>query len=485
MRRLITDFIRNLVAGMQLALLLPVSRWQIRPGLLQLTLLFALSLALNLAYDLYLVWPDGEFNVTGLYYQAMLYLLFFASVILLAASGRDLGAALPLGVLVLAVAPTTFSVYTGMVLAVERFVPVVPPWFYTWLTPVYLAWYLLIVLRAIRLVLEPRAAMGAVLLVTFGVFNILPWYLLPPQPLWVQGYPGPQQEARSLDVEQLFFHQDELMAQGTRSLLDHRPGVVDVYFIGVAGDAGEDVFMNEVQRAAQIFSRDFDASGRTLLLVNNHSTFEQLPLASQDNLQAALQGVARKMDPEEDILLLFLTSHGEEGQGLVLDLDGFSLAGITPRGLRAALDGAGIRYRAVIVSACFSGEFMDELRNADSLVMTSARRDRSSFGCGHDGPYTYFGAAYFGTELPKDLSLVGAFERARDSLRAREAEEELTPSEPQLWVGPEIAPLLEQLTARLRARGLPPPAPAGNAAEISSLPAPAPGRCRRHPDSGC
>ena len=485
MRRLITDFARNLFAGLRLALLLPVSRWQFRPDLLQLTLLFLLSVALNLGYDLYLVWPDAQFSPTGLYYQSMLYLLFFASLILIAASGRDLAAALPLGVLVLAVAPTTFGVYTGVVHAVERFVPVVPPEFYTWLTPVYLIWYLIIVLRAIRLVLEPRAVMGAVLLVSFGAFNILPWYLLPPEPLWARTYPGTDEQPRSLDVERLFFQQDELLGQGTRGLLDHRPGVVDVYFIGVAGDAGEDVFMNEVQRAAKIFSRDFDATGRTLLLVNNHSTFEQLPLASKDNLQAALQGGARKMDPEEDILLLFLTSHGEEGQGLTLDLDDFRLAGITPRGLRAALDGSGIRYRVVIVSACFSGEFLDELRNSDSLVMTSARRDRSSFGCGHDGPYTYFGAAFFGTELPKDLSFVSAFERARDSLSAREEEEELTPSEPQLWVGSEIAPLLEQLTARLRARGQPPPAPVENAAEISLLPGPGPARCRWQADSGC
>jgi hypothetical protein len=485
MRRPITDFARNLVAGTRLALLLPVSRWQFRPDLWQLTLLFLLSAALNPAYDLYLMWPDAEFNFTGLYYQAMLYLLFFASVILMAAAGRELNAALPLGVMVLAVAPASVFAYNAVVLAVEKFVPVVPPEFYVWLTPVYLIWYLVVVLRAIRMVLEPRAIMGAVLLATFAAFNIVPWYFLPPEPLWTGAFPDTEEARRSPDVERLFFRQDELLAQGVKGLLDHRPGVMDVYFIGVAGDAGEDVFMNEVQRAGQIFSRDFDASGRTLLLVNNRSTFDRLPLASQDNLQAALQGVARKMDPEEDILLLFLTSHGEEGQGLTLDLDEFRLAGITPRWLRAALDGAGIRYRAVIVSACFSGEFIDELRNTDSLVMTSARRDRSSFGCGHDGPYTYFGAAFFGTELPKDLSLVAAFERARASLGAREAREQLTPSEPQLWVGSEIAPLLEQLTARLRARGLPPLAAPENPAEVSLLSAPVPARCRRRPDSGC
>lgn len=98
---------------------------------------------------------------------------------------------------------------------------------------------------------------------------------------------------------------------------------------------------------------------------------------------------------------------------------------------------------------------MEELRDDATLVITSARRDRSSFGCGHDGTFTYFGAAFLGTELPKDLSLVDAFGRARDSLGVREAKEGLTPSEPQLWVGSQIGPRLEQVSARLRARGAP------------------------------
>ncbi len=483
--RLITDFGRNLFAGMQLALLLPVSRWQFRPDLAQLTILLFVSLALNLGYDLYQVWPEQVFNIIGLYYQSMLYLLFFASVILLAVAGRDSSAALALAVLVLAVAPTTFIVYNVIVFAVERFVPSLPPGFYTWLTPAYLAWYLFIVLRAIRLVLEPRAPMAAALLVTYGLFNILPWYLLPSEPLWTPDYSAGQEENPPPDVERLFFQQDELLAWSAKGLQEQRPGVVDVYFVGVAGAAGEDVFMNEVQRAAQIFGRDFEAIGRTLLLVNNPSTFEQLPLASRDNLRVALESVAHKMDLEEDLLVLFMTSHGEEKQGLVLDLNGFQLAQITPRDLRAALDGAGIRYRAVIVSACFSGEFMEELRNSDTLVMTSARSDRTSFGCGHDGPFTYFGEAFFGTELPKDLSMVAAFERARDSLHAREVEEELTLSEPQIWVGSEIAPLLEQLTARLRARNLPPPIPVVKSTEVSMLPARNPARCGAPPVSGC
>jgi hypothetical protein len=449
------ELARNLSAGARLALFLPVTRWQFRPGMLQLALLLGISLSLNLVYDLYLVWPGARFSFPGLYYQSLLYLLFFASVIVLTHAGREPAAALPLSVLILAIAPTTFLVYVGALLGVERLIANESSHLYSWLTVGYLAWYLLIVLRAIRLVLEPRAVACAGMLATFAAFNIVPWYyLLPPEPLWTEVETVRQKEGFP-DLERLFFQQDELIARGTRGLIDQRPGVMDIYFVGVAGDAAEDVFMNEVQKAARVFSDDFEAAGRSLLLVNNPATFDRLPLANRDNLSAALDGVSLRMDPEEDMLVLFLSSHGEEHEGLVLSLDGFRLGSISPRLLRAALDGAGIRFRAVIVSACFSGAFLDELRDDATLVMTSARSDRSSFGCGHDGAFTYFGAAFIGTELPKDLSFVAAFERARATLAEREREEGLTPSEPQLWVGSEIGPRLEQVSARLRARGMP------------------------------
>lgn len=451
---LVRDLLANLYAGMRLALLLRATRAEFRPGLAQVLLLSIISVALTAVYDFYAVQSGPQFSITGVYYQAMLYLLFFGSIVLMAAACAAPAAAMPLAVLVLAVAPTTFAIYSGVVFGLDYLPARTPPWVYDWITPAYLAWYLYIVLRAIRLVLAPAPMRGAVLLVVFGVFNVLPWFSLPPEPLWRE-QPAEFAESASPDVERLFFQQDELLAQSIDGLMEQRPGVVDVYFIGVAGDAAEDVFMNEAQQAARVFTRDFDAVGRTLLLVNNRQTFERLPLASRDNLVAALAAVGRRMDPEEDLLVLFLTSHGEEEQGLVLDLDGFLLAGISPRGLRAAMDAAGIRYRAVIVSACFSGVFVDEFRDPESLVMTSARRDRSSFGCGHDGAFTYFGSALLGTELPRDRSLENAFERARNNLAAREAEEGLPASEPQIWVGAGVRELLERLDARLRAG--PPP----------------------------
>jgi len=103
----------------------------------------------------------------------------------------------------------------------------------------------------------------------------------------------------------------------------------------------------------------------------------------------------------------------------------------------------------VIVSACYSGGFVEALRGSRTLAISAARADRNSFGCGHDGDYTYFGRAFLGEELPGAASIEAAFEGARARIGAREQSEGLTPSEPQISVGEEIRARLDALATEL------------------------------------
>ena len=117
--------------------------------------------------------------------------------------------------------------------------------------------------------------------------------------------------------------------------------------------------------------------------------------------------------------------------------------------LRTILDRIGIRWRAIVVSACYSGGFVDALKDERSLVITAARDDRSSFGCAHENDFTYFGRAYFDEHLRTGHSFTKAFEEARDVIARREKEQELTPSLPQIHIGSEIQPKLDALEQRL------------------------------------
>ena len=245
--------------------------------------------------------------------------------------------------------------------------------------------------------------------------------------------------ALDYDPEDLLAMQDDLVDAQLAALAPQRPGQVDLYVVAMAGDGAEDVFRNEVELASTVFDERFGTAGRSLSLINHVDTLPQVPLATRRNLMRTLEGIGRRIDPAEDVVLVFMTSHGSEDHDWLVQLADVTLTQITPDDLLEAYDNAGIRWRVSIVSACYSGGYIDALASATSLVITSARADRPSFGCGADADLTYFGRAYLSEALMRERDLVRAFEQARRRIDARERAEGFDPSEPQIRVGAEVA----------------------------------------------
>jgi hypothetical protein len=254
----------------------------------------------------------------------------------------------------------------------------------------------------------------------------------PPQPA-----PAPA-AAVALDGEALLYRQPELLRRSLDSIRAQTPGKVDLYAVGFAGDGGERVFRNEVEYFAQLMAGRFDAVSRTLSLINSPKTADTVPLATLSNLRAGLAEVGERMDADEDLLVLFLTSHGSKEHELFVGLQPLPLRQIEPRDLRAALDDAGIRWRVVVVSACFSGGFVDALRDPRTLVITAARADRTSFGCGSASRITWFGRAFLAEALNQTTDFEHAFSLADRRIRSWELAEGEAPSVPQIAVGAQI-----------------------------------------------
>lgn len=241
--------------------------------------------------------------------------------------------------------------------------------------------------------------------------------------------------AAGFDPEAVLYGQPQLLQRAIESVRAQTPGKIDLFTIGFAGDGGQKVFRNEVEYFGQLMSRRFDAAGRTLSLINSADTVDSVPLATLTNLRAALAGVAARMDTREDVLVLFLTSHGSEDHQLLVDLDPLPLRQIQPRDLRAALDDAGIHWRVIVVSACYSGGFVDALRDPDTLVITAARADRTSFGCGNDSKITWFGKSFLGVALNQTNDFERGFELASRQIREWELAQGETASVPQIAGG--------------------------------------------------
>jgi len=232
-----------------------------------------------------------------------------------------------------------------------------------------------------------------------------------------------------------------------------RPGHPDLFVIGVAGDGRERVFGNEIDYLRTLSATRLDADGRMLALVNRpHHNLppgaRPPPRATLANLRAALAGIAEKMEPEHDLLLLYMASHGSEDHRFLLAGHEMT-ASISPSQLRGALDEAGIGHRIVIVSACFSGGFIPALREPGTLILTAAAHDRSSFGCGAASTFTWFGRALLMEGFQRSQNPITAFQHARKAVKKREGKFDYPASRPQIEVGDTIRERIEQWLAAL------------------------------------
>src|SRR5690349_19728990 len=126
------------------------------------------------------------------------------------------------------------------------------------------------------------------------------------------------------------------------------------------------------------------------------------------------------MNVQKDVLLLSISSHGSEDGVVAVSNHGLPVDDLDIETLRSALDEAGIVWRVIVISACYSGQFIDPLSSPRTAVITASAADRTSFGCADDRDLTYFGEAFYRDALPGARSLREAFQKARAAIEARE-----------------------------------------------------------------
>ena len=239
--------------------------------------------------------------------------------------------------------------------------------------------------------------------------------------------------------EQVIYAQRERLARETARLKPRTAGKVNLYAIVFAGDGSQNVFRNEAEYFDKLFSKRLGGDGHVVVLENNPASLTTRPLATWSNLEAALDAVAAKMDPHQDILLLYFTTHGSEDHTLLVDMDPLPLDQIGATDLPGILAEHPFKYKVVIVNACYSGGFIPPLKNAGTMIITAARADRSSFGCGEQSELTWFGHAFLVDALNKTDDFRQAFKLASAQVATWEKRDNYEPSDPQISVGDGIA----------------------------------------------
>lgn len=243
--------------------------------------------------------------------------------------------------------------------------------------------------------------------------------------------------------------QNRLMSAALAQLKPERAGITDAYVV-VAGLDSDGVFGREAAQAGQILSRRFDGDGRTLVLANGTGANDlKVPNAHPDHLGAALAQVGEMMNKEEDVLVLYVTTHGHWITGLSYRDGERANGNIAPARLAAMLNETGIKNRLVIVSACYSGVFIPALQSETAVTMTAASSEKPSFGCRAENDWTFFGDALLNNAMRQPNLTTDAFTTARGLISQWEGGEGLDPSNPQVDIGAKARVWLDKLDARV------------------------------------
>lgn len=232
-----------------------------------------------------------------------------------------------------------------------------------------------------------------------------------------------------------------------RSLKPQRKGVVDAYVIVVALDA-DPVFNREAREAGRVLSRRFGADGRTIVLAADDGPSKASAPGSINHLAIALAATAEVMDRNEDVLVLYSTSHGHPTGGLVYKDVARGIGALPPAKLAQLIDAPGFRNRLLIIQACYSGQFVEPLAAERTIVATASTADRPSFGCSAGNDWTLYGHALINLAMREPQPLEAQFRRAAEIVAEEEQKAGLPPSNPQLSIGGATLGWLKALEAR-------------------------------------
>ena len=429
LQRFSLNFAANIIATLWMLVGSTRAFSWVKPTFIQFAVFAILALGSNVLFSWLAAANGSVFNEQGLVsYLIWPMIILLGGIILARRAGNQALVFVP--VILWLVADTLSALLQSLVQFFGSY-GWLPSWSYSFLPILFLVlflWQTLALLwiffRRLRISWWERiiVLVGAVALLTIWQRNVAD------QPIFKQIPVEPVLEEAAL------YEQPRLLQQALDRIDPSIPGKSDWYFMGVAGFSDQNVFRSEINKVRELFDVRFGTSGHSLALINNNYTWLDEPIATKTSILRGLKTIGQQMNADEDVLFLTLSSHGDEN---VIQLANPPLAmdDLDATWLREALDASGIRWRVIVVSACYSGSFIDELASPTTVIITASAADKMSFGCTNSAEMTYFGQAFFAESLRENTSFSDAFKDAAYRVQERELYMGFEPSEPQMVIG--------------------------------------------------
>ncbi|TXD96486.1 peptidase C13 family protein [Psychrobacter frigidicola] len=429
LQRFSLNFAANIIASLWMLVGSTRAFSWVKPTFIQFTVFASLALGSNVLFSWLAAENGSVFNEQGLVsYLIWPTIILLGGIILARRAGNQSLVFVP--VVLWLVADTLSALLQSFVQFLGSH-GWLPDWSYSFLPILFLLLFLWQTLALLWIFARRQRTpwwerilvlVGAVALLTIWQNNVAD------QPIFKQIPVQPILEEAAL------YEQPRLLQQALDSINPSIAGKSDWYFMGVAGYAEQNVFRSEINKVRELFDVRFGTKGNSLTLINNTYSWLDEPVATKTSILQGLKRIGQQMNADEDVLLLTLSSHGDQDI-LQLENPPLEMDNLDPAWLREALDASGIRWRVIIVSACYSGSFIDELESPTTVVITASAANKMSFGCTNTAEMTYFGQAFFAESLRENTSFAAAFKDASLRVSEREGFMGFEPSEPQMVIG--------------------------------------------------
>jgi hypothetical protein len=242
----------------------------------------------------------------------------------------------------------------------------------------------------------------------------------------------PNKKESLAQSDALIQKQLDAVEAGLQTLPAGQKGTV---YLGFAMHSESKAFHGDVMLGLQRF-KELNPNTFSIILSNKPETSTlEYPFATIYSMRQVFNKLAMIVPDKNVDIVLLASTHGNK-ELLSIHIDKY-YTGINPIMLRdwfAPLSNKGANRSLLILSACYSGSFIDTLKAPNRTIMTSASATTTSFGCAYEDKNTYFVEALLNDKINPNEPVQNWFDRASKAVLNKEIEKSAGhPSTPQFF----------------------------------------------------
>ena len=221
-----------------------------------------------------------------------------------------------------------------------------------------------------------------------------------------------------------------------------------IYYLGLGlWGNGETWSENDVIDLESVFREIYHNREFKSYIFSNKGTETKpsIPFFSEKKIRIVIKKINHSVR-ENDLIIIAISSHGFPG-GINYRVGVMPSMTLTGSKIQEIFEPIKQNNVLFIISSCYSGSLIQNLRGKNSIVFTAASANNPSFGCDKDSENSWFieslKESYYSDQfILKRFSLKKWFNETKNIVKNKEESYGYTYSSPQIFIGKNVNPFV-------------------------------------------